>query len=44
LISIIGLLVLYQFILEVTLLSTIVFVILLSVTAPHIWVMYKMKN
>ncbi|MFY9242792.1 MAG: Brp/Blh family beta-carotene 15,15'-dioxygenase [Polaribacter sp.] len=44
LISIVGLFVLYQFIPEVTLLSTIIFVILLSVTAPHIWVMYKMKN
>lgn len=44
LISIVGLFVLYQFIPEVTLLSTIVFVILFSVTAPHIWVMYKMKN
>ena len=44
LISILGLLVLYQFIPEVTILSTIVFVILLSVTAPHIWVMHKMKN
>lgn len=44
LMSIVGLFVLYQFIPQVTLLSTIVFVILLSVTAPHIWVMYKMKN
>ena len=44
LISIVALFVLYQFIPEVTLLSTIVFVILFSVTAPHIWVMYKMKN
>lgn len=44
LISIVGLFVLYQLIPEVTFLSTIVFVILFSVTAPHIWVMYKMKN
>jgi len=43
-ISVVGLFVLYQFIPEVTRLSTIVFVILLSVTAPHIWVMYRMKN
>lgn len=44
LISVIGLLILYFLIPQINLFSTIIFVILLSVTAPHIWVMYKMKN
>lgn len=44
LISVVGLLILYFFIPQINLFSTIIFVILLSVTAPHIWVMYKMKN
>lgn len=44
LISILGLLVLYFFVPQINLFSTIIFVILLSVTAPHIWVMFRMKN
>ncbi len=44
LISVIGLLILYFFIPQINLFSTVIFVILLSVTAPHIWVMFQMKN
>ncbi|MDP5092062.1 MAG: Brp/Blh family beta-carotene 15,15'-dioxygenase, partial [Polaribacter sp.] len=44
LLSVVGLLILYFFIPQINLFSTVIFVILLSVTAPHIWVMYKMKN
>lgn len=44
LVSIVGLLILYFFIPQINLFSTVIFVILLSVTAPHIWVMYRMKN
>ena len=43
-ISIVGLLVLYQLLPEIKLLATVVFVILFAVTAPHTWVMHKMKN
>jgi Brp/Blh family beta-carotene 15,15'-monooxygenase len=43
-ISIAGLLVLYQLLPEIKLLATVVFVILFAVTAPHTWVMHKMKN
>jgi Brp/Blh family beta-carotene 15,15'-monooxygenase len=43
-ISIVGLLVLYQLLPETKLLATVVFVILFAVTAPHTWVMHKMKN
>jgi Brp/Blh family beta-carotene 15,15'-monooxygenase len=43
-ISIIGMIVLFLLIPQVTLFSTIVFAILFSVTAPHIWVMHRMKN
>ena len=44
LLSIAGLLMLYFLIPQINLFSTVIFVILLSVTAPHIWVMYRMKN
>jgi Brp/Blh family beta-carotene 15,15'-monooxygenase len=43
-ISIAGLLVLYQVLPEIKLLATVVFVILFAVTAPHTWVMHRMKN
>ena len=43
-ISIVGLLLLYQLLPEIKLLATVVFVILFAVTAPHTWVMHKMKN
>ena len=43
-ISITGLLVLYQIVPQIDLFATVVFVILFAVTAPHTWVMYKMKN
>ena len=43
-ISIAGLLVLYQLLPEIELLATVVFVILFAVTAPHTWVMHRMKN
>jgi len=43
-ISILGLLILYYFFKNTKLLNSIVFVILFAVTAPHIWVMYKMKS
>tara|TARA_B110000091_G_scaffold189402_1_gene211895 strand:- start:151 stop:1035 length:885 start_codon:yes stop_codon:yes gene_type:complete len=43
-ISIAGLLVLYQIVPRIDLFATVVFVILFAVTAPHTWVMHKMKN
>lgn len=43
-ISIAGLLFLYQFLPEIKLLATVIFVILFAVTAPHTWVMHRMKN
>jgi Brp/Blh family beta-carotene 15,15'-monooxygenase len=43
-ISVICLLILYQFFPKIELFATVVFVILFAVTAPHTWVMYKMKN
>jgi Brp/Blh family beta-carotene 15,15'-monooxygenase len=43
-ISILGMLVIYQLIPQVSLFSTIIFVVLFAVTAPHTWVMYKMKS
>jgi Brp/Blh family beta-carotene 15,15'-monooxygenase len=43
-ISVFGLLVLYQIIPDVHLFSSIIFVLLFAVTAPHTWVMFKMKN
>jgi len=43
-ISIVGLLLLYQLLPEIKVLATVVFVILFAVTAPHTWVMHKMKN
>lgn len=43
-ISIAGLLVLYQLLPEIKILATVVFVILFAVTAPHTWVMHRMKN
>lgn len=44
LISILGMAILYFSIPQITIFSTFIFAILFSVTAPHIWVMYKMKN
>ena len=43
-ISIVGLLILYKIVPEIDLFATVVFVILFAVTAPHTWVMHKMKN
>jgi Brp/Blh family beta-carotene 15,15'-monooxygenase len=43
-ISIAGLLILYQLFPQIKLFATVVFVILFAVTAPHTWVMHKMKN
>ena len=43
-ISILGMLVIYQLIPQVSLFSSIIFVVLFAVTAPHTWVMYKMKS
>jgi Brp/Blh family beta-carotene 15,15'-monooxygenase len=43
-ISILGILVIYQLIPQVSLFSSIIFVVLFAVTAPHTWVMYKMKS
>ena len=43
-ISIASLLVLYQLLPEIKILATVVFVILFAVTAPHTWVMHRMKN
>jgi|TARA_B110000090_G_scaffold13060_1_gene13020 Brp/Blh family beta-carotene 15,15'-monooxygenase len=42
--SVVGLLFLYQIVPAVELFSTVIFTILFAVTAPHTWVMYKMKN
>lgn len=43
-ISILGLLAIYQFIPQMHLFSTIIFVVLFAVTAPHTWVMHRMKG
>lgn len=43
-ISVFGLLILYKIIPEINLFSSIIFVLLFAVTAPHTWVMFKMKN
>jgi Brp/Blh family beta-carotene 15,15'-monooxygenase len=43
-ISIAGLLFLYKLLPEIKLLATVIFVILFAVTAPHTWVMHRMKN
>jgi Brp/Blh family beta-carotene 15,15'-monooxygenase len=43
-ISVSGLLILYHMIPEINLFSTIIFVVLFAVTAPHTWVMYRMKS
>ena len=43
-ISIIGMFVIYQLIPHMSLFSTIIFVVLFAVTAPHTWVMYRMKG
>ncbi|TXD54393.1 MULTISPECIES: Brp/Blh family beta-carotene 15,15'-dioxygenase [unclassified Polaribacter] len=43
-ISIAGLLILYQLVPKIELFASVVFVILFAVTAPHTWVMHKMKN
>jgi Brp/Blh family beta-carotene 15,15'-monooxygenase len=43
-ISIVGLLTLYKIVPEIELFAAVVFVILFAVTAPHTWVMHKMKN
>jgi hypothetical protein len=43
-ISILGLLGLYQLVEDIALFGSVVFVILFAVTAPHTWVMYKMKH
>ena len=43
-ISILGLLAIYQFIPQMNLFSTIIFVVLFAVTAPHTWVMHRMKG
>lgn len=43
-ISIFSLIILYQLVPQLELFATVVFVILFAVTAPHTWVMYKMKN
>ena len=43
-ISLFGLVILYHLVPQIELFSTVVFVILFAVTAPHTWVMHKMKN
>ena len=43
-ISVVGLFVLYQLVPQIELFATVVFAILFAVTAPHTWVMHKMKN
>ena len=43
-ISVVGLFVLYQLVRQTELFATVVFAILFAVTAPHTWVMHKMKN
>lgn len=42
--SILGLLLLYVIFIDVKILNSLIFMILFAVTAPHIWVMSKMKN
>ena len=42
--SILGLLLLYVIFIDVKILNSLIFMILFAVTAPHIWVMNKMKN
>ncbi len=44
LVSVLGLVLLYIILPQVNLFASFVFVLLFAVTAPHIWVMYKMKN
>lgn len=44
LVSILGLVLLFLILPEVNLFAAFVFVLLFAVTAPHIWVMYNMKN
>jgi len=43
LISILGLLIAYYF-LDESLFNSIIFIVLFAVTAPHVWVMNKMKQ
>ena len=43
-ISILGLGIVYLFFLEINVFASIVFMILFAVTAPHAWVMFKMKK
>lgn len=43
-ISILSMLILYIFIPQLEQFSIVVFVILFAVTAPHVWVMHRMKN
>ena len=43
-ISIFGLAIMYYIFMDTKLLNTLIFVTLFAVTAPHIWVMYKMKS
>tara|TARA_B110000908_G_scaffold44720_1_gene54439 strand:- start:159 stop:1043 length:885 start_codon:yes stop_codon:yes gene_type:complete len=43
-ISVFGMFILYQIIPQINLFSTIIFVVLFAVTAPHTWVMYRMKS
>jgi len=43
-ISIFGLVIMYYIFMDTKLLNTLIFVTLFAVTAPHIWVMYKMKS
>lgn len=43
-ISLFGLFILYLIFHDTKVINSLIFVILFAVTAPHIWVMYKMKN
>ncbi|EAR12395.1 hypothetical protein PI23P_07215 [Polaribacter irgensii 23-P] len=43
-ISIVSLFILYQIVSDIELFSTVIFAILFAVTAPHAWVMFRMKN
>ncbi|MGK0414188.1 MAG: Brp/Blh family beta-carotene 15,15'-monooxygenase [Polaribacter sp.] len=43
-VSILGLILLFVALPEINIFSAFIFVLLFAVTAPHIWVMYKMKN
>jgi Brp/Blh family beta-carotene 15,15'-monooxygenase len=43
-ISVVGLITLYQMVPQIKLFSTLIFVVLFAVTAPHTWVMHKMKS